>query len=146
MDLHWSMSELRLSQTRYLWTLINSAKFCPRAKSGLCLHGYRSGTRDGQLSSIPGWCMRRYPVIEIRYTSAFIVSSRHNNARGINSTREKSASDDIYIDVMHASFYMRYRSRKLNFIRTRERINYVKSERRSSICLGRKKTMTLKQL
>lgn len=75
--------------------------------------------------------MRRYPVIEIRYTSAFIVSSRHNNARGINSTREKSASDDVHIDVMHAPFYtydMRYRSRKLNFIRTRERINYVKSE------------------
>lgn len=88
--------------TRYLWTLVNST--FPRVKGGFCLHGYRSGIRDLQLSSISGWCMRRYPVIEIRYTSAFTVSSWHNNARGINSTREKSA-DGVYIDVMPVCFY-----------------------------------------
>lgn len=61
------------------------------------------GIRDVRLSSIARWCMW-YPVIEIRYTSAFIVSSRHSNVLGINSTREKSA-DDVYIYVMPVCFY-----------------------------------------
>lgn len=88
--------------TRYLRALVNSMFL--RVKGGFCLHSYRSGIRDVQLSSISGWCIRRYPVIEIRYTSALAVSSQHNNAWGINSTREKSA-DGVYIDVMPVRFY-----------------------------------------
>lgn len=131
----WTSTNRRMNygySTIYLRTLVNST--FPRVKGGFCLHGYPSGIRDLQLSSISGWCMRRYPVIEIRYTSAFTVSSWHNNARSINSTREKSA-DGVYIDIMPVRFYAIYRVRKLNFICTRKWINCIKSGREMELTI-----------
>jgi len=48
--------------------------------------------------------MRRYPVIEIRYTSTFTVSSQHNNMQSINSTREKCAVG-VCVYRCNARFY-----------------------------------------
>lgn len=83
------------SNEGYLRAVVNSARLFPRAH-----YVYTSVETEYETCNFPriaGWCMRRYPVIEIRYTGMpSPVSSRHNNARDINSIRKSLLTTYIY--------------------------------------------------